>query len=216
MRYFRPDSSECSVLRSIAQRTYRGIDRSSNARNTTTVFCALASSDMPPSDASMSAYSSPCAGPRPACERSASSTVHAPPATSSTLSTSERSSMRSAPDTIDFCASHCQIVTPSVAASATSVSAGATSVPLRARSWPPPGPKTSPAQSTSTDPPSNAISGASPPKSMCGPFRCVAASCTALVTADLVPLRAFARFLDAVRHSRRRPPSVCTIAPSGP
>ncbi len=72
--------------------------------------------------------------------------------------------MRSAPETIDFCAFHCQIVSPRAAASATRLSAGTSCA--RTRREP-----SRPTSSTTTAPPSSAISGESPAKSMCGPLR---------------------------------------------
>ena len=55
IRYFSPDSNERSRFISVAHSTYSGIDSSSRPRNTSTVFCALASSDMPPIELSSSA-----------------------------------------------------------------------------------------------------------------------------------------------------------------
>ena len=55
IRYFSPDSSECSRRISVAHSTYSGIDSSSRPRNSTTVFCALASRNMPPTELSSSA-----------------------------------------------------------------------------------------------------------------------------------------------------------------
>ncbi len=72
--------------------------------------------------------------------------------------------MRNAPETIDFSAFHCQIVSPSAAPSATRLSAGTTCA--RTQREP-----SRPTISTITAPPSSAISGESPAKSMCGPFR---------------------------------------------
>ena len=113
----------------------RGASRSRTARTAgstaargrrtgATVFCALASSDMPPIEVSSSAWNSPWPASRAASERHASSTAQAPPAIRTRFSTSARSSTRSAPATIDFCAFHCQIVRPSAAPSATRLSAG--------------------------------------------------------------------------------------------
>ena len=53
IRYFNPDSSERSWCwprfdMPVAQSTYSGIERSSRPRNTSTVFWALASRNMPP------------------------------------------------------------------------------------------------------------------------------------------------------------------------
>ena len=100
------------VAASVAHSTYSGIESSSSPRNSATVFWAAASSDMPPIEVSSSACHSPCAASRAASERQASSTVQTPPATRIRFSTSDRLSMRSAPATIDFSTSHCQIVRP--------------------------------------------------------------------------------------------------------
>ncbi len=132
--------------------------------NSATMFCAAASSDMPPIAVSSSAWNSPCAASCAARERHASSTVHAPPATRIRLSTSARSSIRSAPETIDFCSSHCQMVRPAAAPSATRLSAGTTC--SRTRRAP-----SRPTSSTTTAPPSRAISGERPAKFTGGPFR---------------------------------------------
>ena len=48
IRYFSPDSSECSRRISVAHRTYSGIDRSSRPTNRTTVFWALPAATCPP------------------------------------------------------------------------------------------------------------------------------------------------------------------------
>ena len=74
--------------------------------------------------------------------------------------------MRSAPETIDLSAFHCQIVNPSAAPSAPRLSVGTSCA--RAQRAP-----SMPTIRTNTAPPSSAISGESPAKSMCGPFRCV-------------------------------------------
>ncbi len=132
------------------------------------MFCALASSDMPPIEVSKSAWNSPCAASRAASERHASSTVQAPPAIRIRFSASARSSIRSAPATIDFCAFHCQIVRPSAAASAPRLSAGTTCE--RTQREP-----SRPTSSTIVAPPSSAISGERPAKSTCGPLRWAAA-----------------------------------------
>ena len=174
IRYFSPDSSECSRLSSVAHSTYSGIDSSSRPMNSATVFCAAASSDMPPSEVSSSAWNSPCAASRAASERHASSTVQAPPAIRTRFSTSARSSMRSAPETIDFSASHCQIVSPSAAASAPRLSAGTSCARTQLRAEQPEQQHDAPRR------PSSAISGESPAKSTCGPFRCVVAVAEAL------------------------------------
>ena len=180
IRYFSPDSSDCSRLSSVAHSTYSGIDSSSSPMNSATVFCALASSVMPLIDVSSSAWNSPWADSRAASERHASSTVQMPPTIRIMFSASDRSSIASAPDTIDFSAFHCQIVKPSAAPSATRLNAG-TSCERTQRE------PSSPTSSTTTAPPSSAISGESPAKSMWGPFRWAVARSVSIISTRRAP-----------------------------
>ena len=55
IRYFRPDSSECSRRMCVAQSTYNGIESSSNPMNSTTRSFAATRTNMPRIDMSMSA-----------------------------------------------------------------------------------------------------------------------------------------------------------------
>ena len=125
IRYFSPDSSECSRLQfGRAQHVQR--DRQELEADEQQRPCSGRSpaATCPPIEVSSSAWNSPCAASRAASERHASSTVQAPPAIRIRFSASDRSSMRSAPETIDLSAFHCQIVSPSAAPSAARLSAG--------------------------------------------------------------------------------------------
>ena len=69
------------------------------------------------------------------------------------VSTSVRSSISSAPDIAEMWSFHCQIVTPSAAASVSSVSAGTNCSRAKRE-------RIRPASSTTTEPPSSASNGA--------------------------------------------------------
>ncbi len=52
IRYFSPDSSELARRISVAHSTYSGIDSSSSPRKTVTMFWAITSTAMPPTEVS--------------------------------------------------------------------------------------------------------------------------------------------------------------------
>ena len=94
-----------------------------------------------------------------------------------------RSSTASAPETIDLCSPHCQIVSPSAAPSVARVSAGTT--PRRTT-----GALNRPTSSTITTPPASATMGERPAQSMCGPLTSAKGTITASLPAPAPAARA--------------------------
>src|SRR3954451_11173135 len=72
IRYFSPDSSECSRRMWVAHSTYSGIDSSSKPMNSTTLSLAATSTTMPSTDISSSEKNSPSPASRAASDRQAS------------------------------------------------------------------------------------------------------------------------------------------------
>ncbi len=108
----------------VAHSTYRGIDNSSKPMNSTTRSFAATSTNMPRIDVSISAKYSPSPASAAATERHDRNTAAMPPARNTSVRDSVRSSITSADATIASFVSHCQIASPAVTPSATSVSTG--------------------------------------------------------------------------------------------
>ena len=124
IRYLRPDSSECSRRSSVAHSTYSGIDSSSKPMNSITRFVAPASTTMPSTETSNSAWYSPCPASAAASERIDSSVAASAPAANTIVSASVRLSIASAPETTSSLSSHCHTPSPTAAPSVTTVRSG--------------------------------------------------------------------------------------------
>ena len=114
IRYFRPDSSDCSRFMCVAHSTYSGIDSSSKPMKSTTRSLAATSTTMPRIEVSSSAKYSPSPASAVATERHDSSTAAMPPATKIIVSVSVRLSTTIAEAMIASLTSHCQTPSPAV------------------------------------------------------------------------------------------------------
>ena len=112
IRYFRPDSSECSRRMCVAHSTYSGIDNSSKPMNSTTRSLAATSTNMPRIEVSISAKYSPSPASIAATDRHDSNTAAIPPAQNTSVSARVRLSTTSARAMIASLMSHCQIDEP--------------------------------------------------------------------------------------------------------
>ena len=126
IRYFRPDSSDCSRFMCVAHSTYSGIESSSKPMKSTTRSLAATSTTMPRIEVSSSAKYSPSPASTVATERHDSSTAAIPPATKIITSVSVRLSTTIAEAMIASLTSHCQTPSPAVTANVTIVSTGTT------------------------------------------------------------------------------------------
>ena len=165
IRYFRPDSSECSRRISVAHSTYSGIDSSSKPTNSVDRVLRRDEHDHAARSRSAAARSTRRARPRAAPP---SATTAAPwrcrAATKISVSTSVRSSMRSAPDTIEALRVPLPDAQPDRRAERDERERPARRRARTKRA------RSSPTSSTSSAPPSSASSGESAAQSMCGPL----------------------------------------------
>ena len=131
--------------------------------NSITRFVAPASTTMPSTEISNSAWYSPCPASAAANERIESSVAASAPAANTIVSASVRLSIASAPETTSSLSSHCHTPSPTATPSVTTVSSGTSTLRTNAG-------RSSPAISTMQAPTVSATSGEIAAQSICGPF----------------------------------------------